>query len=157
MTNLRALTIQQPWAWAIAAGEKTVENRRWQTHYRGPIVIHAGVGVGTRRHHDETVSRVAELSGYTVETVRRLSELRGHIIAVARLDDVCGESLYRGRMSPLLCDCGLWAMSQDRHFKLTNVRRLTTPIPAKGALNLWRVSDDAQAQIAGQIDLRSAA
>ena len=37
-----ALTIHQPWAWAIMAGIKRVENRTWRTSHRGPLVIHAG-------------------------------------------------------------------------------------------------------------------
>lgn len=39
---VKALTVCQPWAWAIMAGLKRVENRSWRTEYRGPLVIHAG-------------------------------------------------------------------------------------------------------------------
>lgn len=39
---MRALTIRPEWAWLIAHGHKTIENRSWQTAYRGPIAIHAG-------------------------------------------------------------------------------------------------------------------
>ena len=38
----RALTLRQPWAWAVAAGHKDVENRTWQTPHRGCMAIHAG-------------------------------------------------------------------------------------------------------------------
>ncbi len=38
---MKALSIQQPWAWAIFNG-KPVENRTWSTLYRGPLLIHAG-------------------------------------------------------------------------------------------------------------------
>ena len=37
-----ALSIQQPWAWCIVNGHKTVENRTWNTKTRGLIGIHAG-------------------------------------------------------------------------------------------------------------------
>jgi ASCH domain-containing protein len=37
-----ALSIRQPWAWAICAGCKDVENRSWNTKHRGPFVVHAG-------------------------------------------------------------------------------------------------------------------
>ena len=37
-----ALTVCQPWAWAIMVGPKRVENRTWRTNYRGPLAIHAG-------------------------------------------------------------------------------------------------------------------
>lgn len=42
LEQLPALSIRQPWAWLVAAGIKDVENRTWQTSYRGPLLIHAG-------------------------------------------------------------------------------------------------------------------
>lgn len=39
--KLKALSIQQPWAWAIFNG-KTVENRSWKRNHRGFTFIHAG-------------------------------------------------------------------------------------------------------------------
>lgn len=41
---MKALTISQPYASLIADGLKFVENRTWETRYRGPIAIHAGKG-----------------------------------------------------------------------------------------------------------------
>lgn len=37
-----ALSIMQPWAWLIVNGYKDIENRTWQTHRTGRILIHAG-------------------------------------------------------------------------------------------------------------------
>jgi len=39
---MKALSIQQPWAWLIARGYKDIENRSWFTRYRGRFLIHAG-------------------------------------------------------------------------------------------------------------------
>lgn len=39
---MKALSIQQPWAWLIVNGYKDVENRSWPTNVRGRIAIHAG-------------------------------------------------------------------------------------------------------------------
>lgn len=39
---MKALSIQQPWAWCIVNGHKGVENRDWNTQYRGELLIHAG-------------------------------------------------------------------------------------------------------------------
>lgn len=47
-----ALTVRQPWAWCIEHG-KPVENRTWQTRYRGPLAIHAGA----RSRFDESAER----------------------------------------------------------------------------------------------------
>jgi hypothetical protein len=38
---MKALSIRQPWAWLIVAGEKNVENRGWESKYTGPLYIHA--------------------------------------------------------------------------------------------------------------------
>lgn len=39
---MKAISIQQPWAWAILNAGKNVENRTWSHNYRGPILIHTG-------------------------------------------------------------------------------------------------------------------
>lgn len=36
---LPALSVKQPWASMIAAGDKSIETRTWWTGYRGPLVI----------------------------------------------------------------------------------------------------------------------
>ena len=38
---MKALSLWQPHAQAIAAGLKPYETRHWPTRYRGPIAIHA--------------------------------------------------------------------------------------------------------------------
>jgi hypothetical protein len=38
---MKALSIRQPWAHAIMELGKDIENRNWETSYRGPILIHA--------------------------------------------------------------------------------------------------------------------
>jgi hypothetical protein len=36
---MKALSVKQPWANMIAAGEKTIETRTWGTDYRGDLLI----------------------------------------------------------------------------------------------------------------------
>jgi hypothetical protein len=43
MADMQALSVRQPWAWAVVAGYKDVENRPRRTNFRGPLLIHAGV------------------------------------------------------------------------------------------------------------------
>ena len=38
---MKCISIKQPWAWLIVNRYKPVENRKWKTNYRGPILIHA--------------------------------------------------------------------------------------------------------------------
>jgi hypothetical protein len=38
---MKALSVRQPWAWAIIHAGKDIENWTWRTHYRGEVAIHA--------------------------------------------------------------------------------------------------------------------
>lgn len=42
-----ALSVRQPWTWAILSVGKSIENRTWRTDYRGPLLLHAGATVDT--------------------------------------------------------------------------------------------------------------
>jgi len=39
---MKVISIRQPWAWLICARFKDIENRSWNTNFRGFILIHAG-------------------------------------------------------------------------------------------------------------------
>ena len=43
MRNIPAISVRQPWAWALIHGPKRIENRTWVTGYRGPLLIHAAL------------------------------------------------------------------------------------------------------------------
>ena len=38
---MRALSLRQPWPWAILTLGKDVENRTWKTNFRGRVMLHA--------------------------------------------------------------------------------------------------------------------
>ncbi len=44
ITKYKALSIQQPWCHKILFEGKDVENRTWQTGFRGNVLIHASKG-----------------------------------------------------------------------------------------------------------------
>lgn len=46
--DLKAITVRQPWAWAIVMGYKDVENRRRRIDRRGSLLIHAGLQMDPR-------------------------------------------------------------------------------------------------------------
>lgn len=118
----RVLSIQQPWAWAIALGRKRVENRSWSTKYRGEVYIHAST----------------KLDRDGLEWLRREVRLRppgnlpsGAVVAVAELVDVITK-----RRSALF---GKWFLG-PYGFVLRNVQPLRRPIPTTGKLGLFRPS-----------------
>lgn len=125
---MKAITLTQPWATAVAIGVKHVETRSWRTGHRGPIAIHAAVGF----------PGYAKDFARTEMTLGRIPSRipRGAVVATARLVDCVPtedvfyqlsaiERMY-GDYSP-----GRWAWFLDE------VQALPEPIPAKGALGLW--------------------
>src|SRR5690554_3624346 len=103
---MRALTIRQPWASAIAYSTKRAENRTWDTRYRGEVLIHAGA---QRARH-------AQVYGLD------LPDVRSAVIAIATLSGThwCGDS-------PDQCCHPSWAMAHHYHWQLVNVRPLPEP------------------------------
>lgn len=151
MSEVRVLTVRQPWAWAIIYGGKDVENRvrNIAGDYRGPVAIHAA----QKGSEDEASVAVWMKWLDTIDP-----DVRGAIIGVVDLVDVhladdCLAQLgvYQGHEDdPDMDCCSEWAdYSHDRdvhHLVLANPRALDEPIPWKGALGLRRTSFD----IAGQ-------
>lgn len=138
---MRCLTIRQPWAWAIAAGHKTVENRTWGTDYRGPLAIHAGREFD-RRARSSALIRQAARAAVEASTYGYLSEVTrcGVVVAVAELVDVHEAD---GCCRPW-GDHGLYVRGgrgwrTARHWVLADVRQLDRPLAATGRLGLWDV------------------
>jgi hypothetical protein len=151
---MRAITIWQPWASAIALGLKRFETRSWPTSYRGPILIHAAAR-GDREH-----GRMMAFCSYNVRATLaadavRMTELivdastwRGVGIAVGELVDCRpGPSV---RTSPLerslgKFDDGFYA------WKIDNVVKLDRPILARGMQGLWVPPADVVGAVKDQV------
>ena len=43
MSQDKALSVRQPWAWCIVQGYKPLENRSRKTKHRGPLLIHGSL------------------------------------------------------------------------------------------------------------------
>lgn len=134
---MQAISVLQPWAWAIAHGHKRVENRTWNTSHRGPLLIHASMRVDLAAC-DSPLIRAA---GW--DPADPLA-LLGAIIAVVDLTGVCAPGDD--------CDCGVWAEPGAHHWRLDGVRTLPRPVVAVGRLvGLWEpragVLDEVRAMI----------
>lgn len=126
----RALSVRQPWAEAIIGHGKTIENRRWDTGWRGSLLIHAAKATPT----PDNELLAAALAGQPVD-----GSVRGAVIGVAELVGVC---------QPWCCRCGSrWAEPGAHHWRLTDAHRLPTPIPCPGSLGLWQVPSWLQAAV----------
>ena len=82
---MKALSIRQPWAWAIVNGYKPVENRSWLTNRRGGILIHASKSC-TKSDYESAVADIKMIDpSIAVPPLKELE--RGGIVGSARITD----------------------------------------------------------------------
>ncbi len=145
---MKAITVRQPWAWAIMHGGKDVENRTRNIagSYRGPLVIHAGKALDP----DEFGSAVDALDVIGVtRPAGRVKDL-GFGVALGVVDltarihhaDECWDDYPVDPYYSVYGFCSKWAMPDQWHLTLANPRPFPEPIPYKGALGLWNFPDE---------------
>jgi hypothetical protein len=159
---VKALTVQQPWAWAIVHGGKDVENRTQMWSYRGPLAIHAGARWSQRGADFDTLQRAYAVwlgfdqwsglfGGHTAMPIDPKNDDRdrvlidfGAIIGVVDLVDAhpdadcChpwGEQSY--------VEHGGTKRVDIVHLVLDNPRAVD-PIPCPGRLGLWNLPPDIE-------------
>ncbi|MCC9708227.1 hypothetical protein E4N62_24985 [Streptomyces sp. MNU76] len=126
---VRALTLWQPYASAVAVLGKDIENRGWSPTFRGLILVHAGLG--TDRVALRHVPHDLELP-------------RGAVVAVARISGAHTD-----------CDgqCSTWAdLDSEWHWELSDVVRLPTPVTqVKGRQRIWVPDDPLRHRVAAAL------
>lgn len=145
---MRILTVRQPWADAIVNNAKGVENRSRNIagDYRGPVAIHAGLA------YDEGATVWAGDQPFPVDEDGSSREPRGAIIGVVNLWAVH----YHDGTSGFLC-CARdnryrwWAHYDSWHLCMVGARRLSEPIPYRGALGLRTIDADTIALIESRL------
>ena len=143
--RIQALSVKQPWAYAILRLGKNVENRTWWTPYRGDLVIHAPK---TRddRHSYHAIREIMQAGmGIPAWHEDELLQELGAIVGVVELVDVVQR--HQGSR---------WAETPDRlgrpyHWLLRNPRVLPEPIPARGFQGLWEPTVDDLREIGRQL------
>lgn len=129
---MRCLAVQQPLAWAICAGFKRIENRTWQTPYRGQVAIVA--------------------SGKQTEAKRALDEFTGGrlpegtitysaILGTATLSDIVPLS-EEVENDPFASGPYCWMLREPKLFQ--------TPIPTKPKLRLYNLTPAEDAKISAE-------
>jgi hypothetical protein len=60
---MKAITVHQPWSWAIIHAGKNIENRTQLWRYRGPLAIHAGKTISKRALPDPAACQALDAIG----------------------------------------------------------------------------------------------
>jgi hypothetical protein len=154
---MKALSLRQPWAWAILHAGKRVENRVWNTHYRGAFLIHASAGCTRAEYRsaaewmasrglarldgfelgamEEIALRVIDVDLATLPLIPPLDELpRGCIVGRASIVDVLPPAIATGKPRRP------WHMAEQYGFVLEDVRELEQR-PLSGNRRWFNVPD----------------
>lgn len=88
---LHFLSMWNPWAWALFRAGKTVENRTWNSRFRGWVAIQVSKywELNEVKELIKSVQEAAVKSGRPCPEVdlHELHEQRGHVIGLVRIDD----------------------------------------------------------------------
>lgn len=141
---MKALSIRQPWAWAIAHAGKDIENRSWHMRYRGALAIHASKRMTKCDyqafiHYWNAGLGEASTSHFQNDVLPPVEELiRGAVIARAEAVDCVHESSSRWFAGP-------------HGLLLQNPRVLQEPLYCRGRLGFFDLPDELSKLIEAQI------
>jgi hypothetical protein len=128
---MKALTLWQPWAWAIAHAGKRIENRSWSPPdwiIAQRLAIHAG----------QTIERDSVLAlGAPQDQL-----VTGAVVAVVTVKGWIAK--------PRSAEQARW-FSGPKGWVLDDVVALPNPVPCNGARRLWELPYDVDAEVRRQL------
>jgi hypothetical protein len=153
------LTLTEPWASLVVLGEKEWETRGWSTSYRGLLLIQAAKTMpeyaqeacatepfkSVLARHGLVFSDQPTALGF--ETKRTFAFSLGAIVGAVDLVDTARTERVSAALTAIpgerarnelafgYFDAGRWA------FRLANPRKFAKPIPVRGQLGIWPISD----------------
>lgn len=136
---MKAISLHQPWASAVALGHKRIETRHWQPKFRGEIAIHAAKTI------DKDFARVERTLGRLPEKIPL-----GAIVAVAqlvRVEPTVDLELSIGALERMY---GNYAPGRYG-WVLEQIRPLNFPVPCIGRQSLFSIDGDVLAQVRVQL------
>lgn len=124
---MKALSIRAPWAWAIMTAGKDIENRNWETNYRGSLLIHVSKSV--------QLYEINEAQARTDLWIPPKGQLNlGQVIGVV---DLIGCEHSHNRIG----QWGKWGQPSQYHWLIANPRPICR-FYHKGQLGLFDIPDD---------------
>ena len=131
---MKILSVRQPWAYLIVAGYKPVENRTWNTSYRGPLLIHASLGTDPENFMPKQREYIESAGIVIPEDLPR-----GAIVGAATLTDVWDKKKFERP--------GIRWFEGPYGFKMEDAVEFAEPIPWRGQLGIRDISDALAARV----------
>lgn len=168
---MKAISLHQPFASAVAIGSKRIETRGWATSHRGPIAIHAAkhftIDGMIRVHSSWTWCGALAGAGVKMGQDANLVDILpfGAVIAVVDLVDcrptgslTVDELDSWRRPAPDAIDPLSWTERMLGNFEpgrfgwiLENPRPLVRPVPAIGRQRIFNLAPDVAAQVMARL------
>lgn len=127
---MKAISLWQPWATAMALGEKKIETRGWYTGHRGWLAIHAAKR-WTREEKEIAEDYLPEGTPIPL----------GAVVAVGKLIDCVRTEIIRDTLTPVERS---WGSFTDGRFGWVFSEILPIdPVPFKGMQGFFNVPDEA--------------
>lgn len=129
---MKAISIIQPWPWALFNLGKDIENRRWPSNYRGPLLIHA-----SKKWTQEGYNFISDRMDEYVPSKEH--HAFGAIVGIVEMVDCVDRSESKWFFGP-------WG------FEFDNAQEFKKPIPWRGQVKLFDVPDSIiPAQYRGEV------
>ena len=159
---MKTITLWNPHASLVALNEKKIETRSWKTDYRGPLAIHAAkrtmdkiaweepfysalshlwsaLNPGGLNYHPGCIIATCTLVGCYLITVQDTNLKIANADAGDHYIVIKGNEYLFGDYTP-----GRYA------WVLSDVKRLSVPIPAKGFQRLWNWDERREEDMEGR-------
>ena len=173
---LMALTVHQPWAWAMCNANMRLENRTWRPPSfaaNKQLALHAGKAWGRREkldasalscqlHPEHKVPLGSE--GYVFGSIVAVARLVGFVDLDLRdgrgpysfeIETSKGYAVVGGRLTPQEVESAVtnpfW--KGPCGWLLADLQRLESPIPVRGQQKVWRLPSAVALDVAAQVDI----
>jgi hypothetical protein len=147
---MRALTLWQPWGWAVVSGHKTVENRPWAppANMVGvPFAIHAG-----KKWDEQAAESILMLLDSDQLPLHPTLTAAGAVIGVATIERFVWTEAFEveeRHPSTLTLEQSRWFFG-PYGWVLRDVVRLDEPVPCRGFQMFWTLPSDVEAEVSRQ-------
>jgi hypothetical protein len=134
-----AISLLQPWAWAILWAGKDIENRTWDlpAQFVGRRVMLRASKRVSRDEFDGAADMIEGVSGVRVSSYE-----------LVPMGALVGAVTFTGSIHPGN-DGVRWHFPDQFCWIVHDAKPLPEPIPCKGMLGFWRIPDDVAARVRG--------